>query len=282
MSFTRRHLSAAAVALLCGGAIAACGSSGSSPTTAPKSSTGATAAREASKTPSQILADAASALRKAHSAHIQGTLTEQSHPPQRMSISVDATTAHRFSMALRMNGVNMKVIVAAGKAYMKADHAFWVKTSGNASVASLFANRWILAPGASVKQFTSAGVQFSPAQLAACLATQAHGRLTIVGQTTIDHQAAVVVRDDGNAPGDQPSTLAVAATAPHYPLRVTDTGKQRPGGPKTGPCSDSGPTADGSVTLSQWNDVAKIKAPAHAINLKSLEPDAIQPTAPNT
>jgi hypothetical protein len=99
-----------------------------------------------------------------------------------------------------------------------------------------------------------------------------HGHLSFAGHTQVDGQPAILLRDAGDGPGNQPETMAVAASGTPYPLRVTASGNQNPGGPTTGPCANgSGPTSVGSVTLSGFGQLGKLQVPTHAISLKALE-----------
>jgi hypothetical protein len=71
----------------------------------------------------------------------------------------------------------------------------------------------------------------------------------------------VIVRDAGNAPGSTPSTLAVAATGTPYPLRYVATGDARRGGPVDVCNTGKGGGATGTITLSQFGQIAPIQRP---------------------
>lgn len=256
-----------AAGCLCSGAIAGCGSSSTPP---PTKTSGL-----AAETPQQILKASAAALRSVGSFRMQGAMTQLSTPKQRMQVSLEFYSAHAFLMQMSMKRGSFAMILDGTRAYMNADQKFWASYTHSTVAASLFANRWILVPANGVGSLTSGLHQMQPAQLAACMVTQ-HGRLSVAGHTTIQGQPAIVLRDNGDFPGDQPETIAIATSGKPYPLRITASGKQRPGGGK-GPCgSGSGPSSDGSVTLSGFGRVGKLHVPAHAINLKSLEQHAAQ------
>ena len=229
----------------------------------------------AGEKPEQILKASAAALRSVGSFVMQGTMTQLSTPKQRMRISLEFYSTHAFLMQMSMKAGSFAMILDGKRAYMNADERFWATYVHSTAAASLFANRWLLFPVSAVGSLTSGLHQMQPAQIAACMVTQ-HGRITVAGHTTVQGQSAIVLRDNGDFPGDQPETIAIATTGKPYPLRVTATGKQRPGGGK-GPCGGgSGPSSDGSLTLSGFGHLGKLHVPAHAINLKSLEQHAAQ------
>jgi hypothetical protein len=265
-----RLLPAFVAVLTAGALVAGCGSSGSP-------SQGAAHGAEASKKPAQILADAAAALRSAGSYRIEGSMTELTKPVQRMRMAVSVYAPHEYAMTVttpRKGSVD--VIVDGRTTYMRADQTFWTAMTKDARVSRLFAGHWLELPTADAGSLASLGNQMSPSRLASCL-VESHGTLTRVGTTTIGRRSAIVIRDAGNAPGDQPNTLAVAATGTPYPLKSTATGKQQPGG-TSGECSNgSGPSTDGTLTLSGFGNLGRLRLPPHPINLKSLGRLAPQP-----
>jgi hypothetical protein len=265
---SRRLLPGLAAACLFAGVIAGCGSS----STTPKPASGKPAAHtgEASKPPAQILADAAAALRKAGSYRMQARMTQLTRQRQHIRMSVDVFSAQTLSVSMTFNGLSFKLISVANKAYMEAGQKFWDKETHNSAAAALLAGRWLVGPTRSFGSLASVAGEMSPSRLAGCMIKQ-HGHLSIAGYTTVDHRPAVVLHDAGNGAGNQRGTLAIATTGVPYPLQVTASGKQQPGGAK-GPCgsSGSGPSSVGTITLSGFGHLGKLRLPAHPINLNSL------------
>lgn len=94
-----------------------------------------------------------------------------------------------------------------------------------------------------------------------------HGTLTLAGRTTIDGHSAILLKDAGNSPGSSPGVLAIAATGPPYPLRLTALGGQRAGGP-IDVCNDGkASNARGTITFSRFRGVPPIQAPQGAEQL---------------
>lgn len=277
---SRRLLPGSAAVCLCVGMIAGCGSSGTPPK--PASPKSAARAGEASKSPDQILADSAAALRTAGSYRMVARMTQLTRPRQRVRFTADVFSAHTFSMSMSSNGLGFELIFTANRAYMKADQRFWDKETHNSAAGALLAGRWFLAPPGTANSLASIAGQVSPSRLGRCMLVQ-HGHLSIAGHTTVDHQPAVVLHDAGQGAGNQRGTLAIATTGVPYPLQITANGKQRPGTTK-GPCGSngSGPSTVGTVTLSGFGHLGKLRLPAHPINLKTLDPNQLPPSAPNT
>jgi hypothetical protein len=140
-----------------------------------------------------------------------------------MQLSVAATSARSFDIAASINTASVQVIVVPAGSFIRANAEFWTEHGGD-RLAAVLAGRWIEVPGSRAAAVTAAFGQFTPSRFAHCL-TQGHGTLTVGGLTTVDGRPAVIVRDAGNAPGDQPGTLAVATTGSPYPLRLTGSGR---------------------------------------------------------
>ena len=78
-----------------------------------------------------------------------------------------------------------------------------------------------------------------------------------------------MIRDQGNAPGGNPGTYAVASAGTPYLLRVTATGSTRAGG-QVDECNTGKPEhAQGTLTLSKFNDPPAVVAPKPAIKMIS-------------
>ena len=251
----------------CAVALAGCGTSASRPerksviarSTSTSTSTSSTAPKgEASKTPQQILMDAAAALRAAHGYELRGTVVQGN---QSMRLQLLADSSLSVKMAATIGADTYEVIGTTSGFYVRANAAFWTAHVG--ARARLLANHWIHTP-------ESTGLaelgNFAPATVARCL-TEDHGTLSIAGKATVGGQAAVVLKDAGDLPGSQPGTLAVAASGPPVPLRVTSTGRQRPGG-HIDVCNDGkADSAGGVLSFSHFNHLQSIQPPRTAIQL---------------
>jgi hypothetical protein len=235
-----------------GVALAACGSSGSH-------SSGL-----ASRSPHQIVDAAQAALRSAKSFVAAGTLHQGAEV---MTLRIVNGGGSKLDLRFDEGGKSAEIIATGGSGYVRGNEKFW--SAQAAGIASRVANRWIELPSGASKQFTSGLGQFAPHTLARCLGENL-GRLSHGGSTTVNGTRAVVIRQAGNAPGSNPGTLAVAATGPAYPLRVTSTGPSRPGG-KIDACND-GKASDtqGSLTLSDFDHAPAVVAPKHAVKVSAL------------
>jgi hypothetical protein len=214
---------------------------------------------EASKTPQQVLQDAAAALRGAHGYELRATLTQGQ---SRLRVQVQYASSMSMEMAATTGAEAYVVRRTASGYYVRANAAFWV--AGVGARGRLLANRWFHTPGNTA---LAQGVEhFTPTALAQCL-TEDHGTLSIEGRTTINGQAVVVVKDAGDLPGSQPGTLAAAINGPPVPLRVTSTGDQRPGGHIDACNPGSADSSRGTLMFSHFNHVPTIEPPQNAIQL---------------
>jgi hypothetical protein len=220
---------------------------------------------EASKSPAQILADASAALRSAGDFEMRGSLTEGG---QAMQMSVAVSSSKSADVSITMRGGTFEVIVTpSAGSYGLGSAQFWASHTADPRVASLLAGRWVKIPAAQAGSMTALLGPLAPDTIASCM-TQDHGTLSLGGTTTVAGVPAILIRDAGDLPGTQPGTLAVATTGPAYPLQVTGTGTERPGGPKN-MCNEygKGGSGDGEFTISRFGQVAPIQPPANALQL---------------
>jgi hypothetical protein len=252
----------AVVRLGCVMALAGCGSSGGSGHAATATGSGSAGSNgEASKSPGQILADAAAAIRDAHSYAMRGELTANG---QAVRVKLLAPSSTALELVMSSPSGSDEIIALATGSYIRGDSAFWSAHAGPRG--SLLANHWIQVPPAQVQSLTAAVGHFAPATLSRCL-VEDHGSLSIAGRTTVAGRPAIVIKDAGNIPGDAPGLLAVATSGPPYPLRVTGLGAKRPGG-KIDVCNDGkADNTRGTFTLSQFGAVPPISAPSNPIRL---------------
>jgi len=83
----------------------------------------------------------------------------------------------------------------------------------------------------------------------------------------VDGQPAVVLRGTANASGSGSGTLAVAATGPAYPLRITFAGGTTSGKTSKACGSVDKSVTRGTMTLSHFNNLPAITAPANAVKI---------------
>ena len=270
MPLARRAPQILLAGCLSAAAIAGCGSGSTPPTptsTAPPSN------GVAAMKPADMLAAATAALRGASSYRMQGTITRLSagRPRSRMSISVYPGNAVRMVLA-GASGI-LQVITDGHHVYLRANHRFWAGAHISAQLATLFANRWLVVSAAEGRSAYALAGHLSRRYLTNCLA-QPVGKVAKGPRTTVGGTPAIILRERGNGPGGQLTNVAIAATGPAYPLRLTSIGKQRPGGP-TGACRSSGPGAVGTVRLSDFGRLRALHLP-HAVTPQALEAKALR------
>ena len=218
---------------------------------------------EAARAPSRILADAVAALREVQGYELDGDVTEGR---RHMRIKLISDSRNALEVAVAIDNTAIEVLRLPSALYMRGNAAFWRPHLGTR--ANLLAGRWIQTPAASGASLLGSLREFEPGILARCL-TEDHGTLSHAGTTTINGQPAVVIRDAGNLPGTQPTTIAVAASGPPYPLRLTAVGNGKPGGRVDVCNSGKANSYRGSITLSSFGRVAPIAAPLDVLRIPS-------------
>jgi hypothetical protein len=211
---------------------------------------------EASRSPKQILADAASALRTASGFELRGT---QSEGGTTTRINVLARR-HSLDLGVATGAATEEVLRLPTGMYVRGNARFWTQHLGARGAA--LADRWI---HGSNPELAAGLTQFSSATMARCM-TEETGKLSIAGTTSINGRPAIVIRDAGNRPGTLPGTLAVATTGPPYPLREEIAGRQRGGG-RIDVCNDGRGSGYqlATLTFSNFNHIPPLQAPADAI-----------------
>ena len=215
-----------------------------------------------SKPPRAILADAAAALRRAESFHLEGT---QGAGKKATEVKADVGLPSKLRLTIGQGNATASIIIVGGSLYIKANAAFW-NQQGTGQAAQQLADRWLKTPAGS-GELQSVTKDLDTKTLAACL-VKGHGTLEHGGKATVDGQEAVVIVDKGDRPGTNPGKLFVAASGEPLPLRTIATGPERPGGKKDPKCDDSTPTTAGDeATFSDYNEPLDLSAPSGAVEI---------------
>lgn len=252
----------ALVALLSVGGVVGCGGSGGK--AAPR--------REALKSPSQIIADAAAALGHVRSFHLDGT--GEDLRGGRIVLSGDFGIPGRLHLTLAQGSGTIEIILVGGYGYLKANRAFWVAQGTQPKVVAFLADRWVKSPVASTPGMSEFATWTNPATIGHCLVEKHLGTLSVAGSDTFAGQPVVILADHGDLPGSTRGRLYVATTGPSLPLRVVETGTKRPGGTPDRLCNEThtspSTTRGGDLRLSSYNQPVSITAPAGALDLNAL------------
>jgi hypothetical protein len=82
-----------------------------------------------------------------------------------------------------------------------------------------------------------------PALIGRCMIGTHLGTLSKVGTGEVDGKPTVVIEDKGDVPGGAPGKAYIATKGEPLPLRVTQTGRRRPAGNRTGRARRAGTPA---------------------------------------
>jgi hypothetical protein len=217
----------------------------------------------AAQPPQHILAAAAAALHAARGYTMSGYVDQAGRT---LRIRLRTTSPTSLDLTFSTGRATAELIGLPGGSYIRGNSTFWRSQAG--SRATKLSGRWIQVPYSNARALTSSLGSLAPATLSRCL-MEDHGTLTVAGKTTVAGQAAVIIKDAGNVPGSSAGDLTVAAHGTPYPLRYSATGNQRAGGRidvcNTGKAS----SARGTITFGQFDHVAPIRAPKHAVQPSS-------------
>lgn len=255
----RRALTALAAAALPAVAVTGCGGSSGPPRDLTKASADA------------ILGAAADAIGKVHSFHLEGTIQDADGTT---SLAADVTDAGGISATYTDREGTHAIIVARGRAYIKADRRFWLAgrapTAPARKLAALLGGRWVKLPAARSRAVAKDLEHLLPRELAHCL-PHGLGTLTKVGVRTEAGRQVMVIRDAGDVPGGAPGLLSVPLHGRVLPVREQQTGPARPGGTFDPRCDDTQDTSTRSdATLSEYDAVPPVTPPSGALDLEHL------------
>lgn len=187
---------------------------------------------EEGKTPTQVFADAKSALFNAKAVHATGTVTSSGGGVQIDVQLQDQDTAGSVTVA----GQKVQIVKTGGTIYLKAPAGFWTKTAGPQGAA--LAGKWIkvdAAQAGGLSQLTLQG-------LAANLSTSDSPLTGATMKSTANgRKALLLTQKDG-------SQLFVADSATPVPLKAVTHG-----------------ASQGTITFSGYGKTQAITAPPGAV-----------------
>jgi hypothetical protein len=221
----------------------------------------------ARKSANQIVADVERALTQVHSFHLDGVQVDADTGPT--AITGDVALPGRIRIRLAQGNQVASVVSINRTVYLMANAAYWAAHTKRAAVVNLLANRWILVPPAvSNSDFGSLLALSNQKTFAKCFIGR-HGTLTAAGTTIEAHQPVVILKDKGDVPGDSPGEAYIATTGPPLPVRLIQTGPEKPGGTPDVACGESSAhpdtTTSGDLRLSRFNLPVQIAAPQNAL-----------------
>jgi hypothetical protein len=211
------------------------------------------------RSPKELLA-ASAALLRGHEYQLRGVYVQGE---QSIRVQMRVHSRRSLDVTLASEGATLEIRFTSGHYYFRANARYWIAVGGSST--ARLAGDWFAVPAARGR--TALG-GLAPASFARCL-TENAGNLSFAGRTTVGGHRAVVVREDGNTPGGQAGTLAIASTGKPWPLRIVATGQQRPGGRVDVCNSGKGDAADAVVTLSHFDAVGPIASPLAPVRLPS-------------
>jgi hypothetical protein len=198
---------------------------------------------EASKSPTQVLADAKAAATDASSVHVAGSIVSGGTP-----IKLDLTMARGKGAkgTMSTNGLSFNLVRIGDTLYIQGSDAFYSKFAG-AAVAQLLHGKWLKASATqgqlkSLAPLTNIGALFAGV-------SSHHGKLASGGSTTYNGQKVAEIRDTSDN-----SKLYVAATGKPYPVAIV--------GGKRG--------ESGTVSFGDWNAPVSLSAPKNALDISKL------------
>lgn len=198
---------------------------------------------EASKSPTQVLADAKAAATKAKTVHVAGSIVSGG-TPIKLDLSMVRGQGAKGSMST--NGLSFNLVRLGDTLYIQGTDEFYKHFAG-AAVAQLLHGKWLKA-SATQGQLKSLAPLTNINALFSGISTH-HGKLVNEGAKTYNGQKVVEIRDTSDN-----SKLYVAATGKAYPVAIV-------GGKKN---------ESGTVTFGDWNAGVSLSAPKNALDLSQL------------
>lgn len=243
-----RRVSAAAVGLL----VAGCGGGGDEGRD-----------RLADQPARAILRTAAGALADVSAIHIEGRSTDATGTT---TVIGDVTADGDADLRATGAGGTFAIRVKDGRAHLRAGAAFWRAQAAGApgrTLAARLAGRWVIAPAGTAAPFK----RLRPRSIARCAET--HLGSLDTREDSLAGKRAVVITDDGGAPGSAPGEIWVAASGAPYPFRILQTAPRSSGGTPVAGCDTTADAATrtSDIRLSRFNTPVRITAPPNPLAL---------------
>ncbi len=209
--------------------VAACQASGSSGTSAPRSSVSGPASEPSA---ASLASSMRTSVNNASGVHVSGQLSRDGVP---LGVDLNVTRNGSVAGTVSQRGTPLHVVAANSKIYIEVTPAFLREASMPAAACATACGKWIELSQSEASQLTG---DLSMQKLLTPLILGQASKLTSAGRTTVRGQPAWVLRaGDG-------STVAVSAAGKHYPLLARDSANRHQ-----------------VVTFSQWDSVPAAKAP---------------------
>jgi hypothetical protein len=249
-------------ALLTATLASACGSAGAA--------AGPTA--ESSKSPAQVIHDAAAAIRSLHSFHMSGTITSGSST---LGIDLRVQDPGTIAGSLTYQGATAQILIVDGASYISGQ-GFFTQFAG-AAAGQLIGSRWAELPTTSASGLETGLDSFAnTTKFADCLDSSATA--TKLTKATATYNGASVVAVTG---GD--TIVEVANAGAPYPMRLSVAGSN---GllVSTATCSPSGTLGStgtapaGTLTFDHWGSTFSIVRPTSFIAVPTPAPNPAKTT----
>jgi hypothetical protein len=197
----------------------------------------------ASKSADQIVNKSRLAADSASSVHVSGSLVAGGSP---ITLDLNLVAGKGARGELSENGLNFKLILVGGTAYISGSPAFY-RHLGGAAAAQLFAGKWLKA-SATTGEFASFSSLADMRKLIDSALT-GHGALAKGAITVVNSQKAIAVSDTTKG-----GTLYVATTGKPYPIEISKGGAE-----------------NGKISFDAWNKSVAIAAPANSVDVSELK-----------
>jgi hypothetical protein len=200
----------------------------------------------ASKSPTEIVAAAKTAVDGASAVHVSGSTVTGGSP---ITLDLSLVTGKGGRGRLAENGLSFEVIEIDNTIYISGSSAFYTHFAGPAA-AQLLHGKWLKASTSNTSFAGLSSLTDLHKLLDAALTTGANSSsLVAAGTSTVGGQPVVGVKDT-----TQNGILYVATTGTAYPLEITKGG-----------------TGGGTITFSEWNRPVTLTAPANAVDIEQLQ-----------
>ncbi|MFD7077073.1 hypothetical protein ACFV9G_22885 [Nocardioides sp. NPDC059952] len=194
----------------------------------------------ADESPKKILADAKASMSSLKSVHISGAGLDNG---DEMKIDMTVSTAGDCTGTIGTPDGEMTLLVVGGKAWFKADRAFWEANAGGDAdaILEMVGKKWVVG-GDDLGDLTELcdWDELSDEFLELLVPSTIEGLTIKKSKDQVDGQPVIKLEDRSSEQG----TIYVQAEEPHYVVKVANTGKE---------------AAD--VTFSAFDDPTEIVAP---------------------
>ncbi|MFN2581328.1 MAG: hypothetical protein ABR498_01135 [Candidatus Dormibacteria bacterium] len=214
---------------------------------------------EGDKSSSQILQDAAAAVKGSNSFHVNASVSSSNG---QATFDIKVAAAGTVTGTLTIGGSTANFVIVNGNTYFQGK-AFFTQFGG-AAAGDLVGDNWVLIPSSQASSATQGLTTFTDtSKLSSCFSSLAGNPYTKSNGSTNGESVVMLQSSQGY-------TIDIASSARPYPVQITGSGNANLGSACGGAGSTSGNAGSGTINFDGWGQSFTVTPPPNPIDFSSV------------